>query len=107
MNSMGGAIAARTGASGKIKNLLGVVVVDVVEGTALAALSHMQNILENRPKSFDSIHSAIEWSVSSGMLKKLESARLSIPSQLVERDGKYFWRTNLPKSEPHWKGTIM
>ncbi len=56
---MGGAIAAK--AASKIKNLVGVVVVDVVEGTALAALSNMHSILERRPKSFHSIEAAIQW----------------------------------------------
>ncbi len=60
-HSMGGAIAAKAAASGRIKNLAGLVVVDVVEGTALLALSHMHSILENRPQSFDSLESAIQW----------------------------------------------
>jgi protein phosphatase methylesterase 1 len=58
---MGGAIAARAAASGKILNLVAVAVLDVVEGTAMAALPHMHNILENRPQNFDSLESAIQW----------------------------------------------
>jgi protein phosphatase methylesterase 1 len=58
---MGGAIAARAAASNQIKNLVGVVVIDVVEGTALAALPSMHNILENRPQKFPSIEDAIQW----------------------------------------------
>jgi len=103
-HSMGGAIAARAAASQKIPNLVGLIVVDVVEGTALAALAHMHGILECRPKSFSSIEEAIDWSVSSGMLKKIDSAKVSIPPQLVENDSKYTWRTDLFKSEQFWKG---
>lgn len=69
---MGGAIAAKVASSNKISNLVGntsnffskvkgVVVIDVVEGTALAALPHMRSILESRPTKFPSIESAIEW----------------------------------------------
>lgn len=38
------------------------------------------------------------------MLKNIESAKISIPSQLIEKDDKYVWRTNLPATEPYWKG---
>jgi len=104
-HSMGGAIAAVTAASQKISHLVGLVVVDVVEGTALAALPSMHTILENRPSRFDSIEAAIQWSVSSGTIKNLESARLSIPSQLVDnKDGKWVWKTDLSASEQYWKG---
>eukprot|EP01114_Cavostelium_apophysatum_P015035 TRINITY_DN4019_c0_g1_i1.p1 TRINITY_DN4019_c0_g1~~TRINITY_DN4019_c0_g1_i1.p1 ORF type:complete len:333 (-),score=58.35 TRINITY_DN4019_c0_g1_i1:105-1082(-) len=103
-HSMGGAIAARAAASSQIKNLAGVGVVDVVEGSALAALPSMHSILERRPKSFPSLSKAIEWSISSEMLKNLESAKVSVPPQLVEHEGKYVWRTALEKTEVFWKG---
>ena len=38
-----------------IQNLVGVCVIDVVEGTAMEALSSMQSFLRSRPKSFQSI----------------------------------------------------
>jgi len=103
-HSMGGAIAARAAATQKINRLVGLVVVDVVEGTALAALSSMHSILEKRPQSFNSLEAAVEWSVSSGTLKNLDSARLSIPSQLLENEGKWVWKTNLQATEKYWKG---
>jgi protein phosphatase methylesterase 1 len=37
------------------------VIIDVVEGTALEALPFMTNILENRPKIFKSQDAAIQW----------------------------------------------
>ncbi len=43
-------------------------------------------------------------SISSGTLRNVESARVSIPTQLTQVDGKYIWRTDLFKSEPFWKG---
>lgn len=40
------------------------------------------------------------------MLKKVESAKVSIPPQLLNKDGEYIWRTDLAKTEPFWKGNI-
>jgi len=106
---MGGAIAARVAATNQIPNLDGLVVVDVVEGTALAALPSMEAILNERPKCFSSVEAAIQWSLSSGMIKNSESARLSVPSLLTvletDSEGKtYTWKTNLLNSQPYWTG---
>ncbi|EQC39887.1 hypothetical protein SDRG_02544 [Saprolegnia diclina VS20] len=103
-HSMGGAIAIRVAASGLLKTLVGMVVIDVVEGTALAALSHMQAVLSNRPETFASEDEAVQWSLQMGAVRNAESARVSIPSQIV-RAGDYFvWRTNLRASAKYWKG---
>ena len=42
-----------------IRNLVGVCVIDVVEGTAMDSLSSMQSFLRSRPKSFPSIGNVI------------------------------------------------
>jgi protein phosphatase methylesterase 1 len=60
---MGGAVVARA-APILIKSgfkLTGAAVLDVVEGTALDALPHMNSILNARPDGFDSVEEAIEW----------------------------------------------
>ncbi len=49
-----------------IPSLEGLVVIDVVEGTALASLPHMSAILSNRPPSFPSLQVAFEWARHSG-----------------------------------------
>jgi len=46
---------------GLLPSLAGLVVVDVVEGTALEALTSMQAFLRGRPKVFRSLEHAIEW----------------------------------------------
>ena len=56
--SMGGAIAARV--SDRI-GATGLILVDIVEGTARAAYSHIKGIIESRPASFMSISNAIAW----------------------------------------------
>ncbi|XP_059147253.1 protein phosphatase methylesterase 1-like isoform X2 [Physella acuta] len=81
-HSMGGAIAVHTAVRNLIGNLVGLAVIDVVEGTALEALASMQSFLRGRPKSFETIEKAIEWAVRSGQIMNLESARVSMVGQL-------------------------
>jgi len=79
---MGGALAVHVAARGYIPSLAALVVIDVVEGSALDALSSMQTYLQGRPKIFKSIEQAIEYSVRSGSIRNVESARVSIIGQL-------------------------
>lgn len=81
-HSMGGGLAVWAAASRQISGLDGVVVIDVVEGTALAALPHMKAVLNSRPKQFRSVEEAVGWAVRSGMCKSKEAAGVSVPSQL-------------------------
>ncbi|KAK6486426.1 protein phosphatase methylesterase 1-like [Huso huso] len=81
-HSMGGAIAVHTAAANLVPSLLGICVIDVVEGTAMDALNSMQNFLRSRPKTFKSLENAIEWSVKSGQIRNLESARVSMGGQV-------------------------
>jgi len=88
-----------------LSSCAGLVVVDVVEGTAMASLFHMQKILSNRPHHFPSVEKAIEWSVKGGSLRNIESARVSVPSTLKFNDERecYVWRTPLEKTESYWR----
>ncbi len=49
-----------------IANVEGLVVIDVVEGTALASLPHMATVLKQRPASFTSLQAAVHWARKSG-----------------------------------------
>lgn len=83
-HSMGGAIAVRAAHSPALEPCVqGVAVIDVVEGTAMEALASMQSFLRSRPTHFKSIEHAIEWCVRSGQVRNVESARVSMPSQIV------------------------
>lgn len=86
-HSLGGAIAVRSSLLSEYfgPSLAGLIVIDVVEGTALDALQSMQSFLRGRPKEFPCLEKAIEWSVRSGQTKNVESARISMPSQLVAK----------------------
>ncbi|XP_010245725.1 PREDICTED: protein phosphatase methylesterase 1 [Nelumbo nucifera] len=105
-HSMGGSVAVHVAAKKEIRSLAGLVVVDVVEGTAMASLIHMQKVLSSRMQHFSSIEKAIEWSVKGGSLRNIESARLSIPSTLKYDDSKkcYIYRTRLEETEGYWRG---
>ena len=65
-----------------LPQIVGLVVIDVVEGTALDALHSMQSFLRSRPSSFPTLENAIEWCVRSGQTRNVEAARLSMPGQL-------------------------
>ena len=79
---MGGALAVHTSLTEQVDGLIGLVVVDVVEGTAMDALSSMQGFLRGRPKTFPTLEYAIEWSLRSGQVRNTESARVSMAGQL-------------------------
>ena len=46
--------------------LEGLAVIDVVEGTARAALPHMAAVLAARPSAFPSLRAALDWAKRSG-----------------------------------------
>jgi len=81
-HSMGGAIAVHTASANYIPSLIGLAVIDVVEGTALDALASMQSFLRGRPTHFRSLEHAIEWCVRSGQVRNVESAKVSMPGQI-------------------------
>lgn len=57
--------------------------IDVVEGTAMEALASMQSFLRSRPNYFRSIPHAIEWCIRSGQVRNVESAKVSMPGQII------------------------
>ncbi|CAG2066256.1 unnamed protein product, partial [Timema podura] len=67
-HSMGGAIAVHTACANSVPSLIGLAVIDVVEGTAIDALNSMQSFLRSRPTHFKSLEHAIEWCCETGML---------------------------------------
>lgn len=83
---MGGAIAIhytdRCAEEAISSRIVGLIVIDVVEGTAKEALSQMQQVLRSRPGGFKSVDYAIEWYVRSGQVKNVEAAKISMPGQI-------------------------
>lgn len=87
-HSLGGSVAIHTALKLQQQQarVLGIVVVDVVEGTALEALRSMNMILEARPATFKGTKAAIEWCCGSGYIRNLSSARVSMIGQLVRKE---------------------
>ncbi|XP_040036601.1 protein phosphatase methylesterase 1 [Gasterosteus aculeatus] len=81
-HGVGGAIAVHAASNMLLPSTVGLVAIDVVEGSATEALHNMQTFLKARPKSFKSMDHAIEWSVGSGQITNLESARVSMVGQI-------------------------
>lgn len=87
--SMGAAVAIKLASmadSVLASRVVGLVAIDVVEGTAMEALKSMAAILAIRPKGFDSVDEAVEWAVSSGTARRRESAEISVPGMLIEAE---------------------
>ena len=108
-HSMGGAVAVRLCASAPPELracLAGLVVLDVVEGTAMASLAHMRGVLAKRPASFPSAEAAVAWALRSGATRNLEAARVSVPSQVRQNapGGPWVWVARLGESERFWDG---
>ncbi|KAG8949765.1 Protein with carboxyl methyl esterase activity [Tulasnella sp. 424] len=87
----------------------GVIVLDVVEGSALEAMPLMHGLLASRPAGFDSLEEAIEWHLSNRTIRNPTSARVSVPSMFVEStdyrsEHKYVWRAPLQLTAPYWTG---
>jgi len=110
-HSMGGAVVCEVASRKLLDNIVGLVLIDVTEGTAVESLPHMLGILKQRPESFATQHDAIRWSIRSKMLRNVYSARFSIPSVLVEENSdkalssmvRWRWRTNVLATELFWK----
>ena len=63
-HSLGGALAVHAAEKifeGQEFSVMALVVIDVVEGSAMESLSTMHAVLKQRPKSFPSLTRAIEW----------------------------------------------
>lgn len=61
-HSLGGAIAVNIASTAESDlPIIGLVVIDVVEGSAMESLTSMQSFLRSRPKSFKSLTDAISW----------------------------------------------
>lgn len=102
-HSLGGAVAIKLAASGNIPNLQGLIILDVVEGTALEALPAMRQFVAKFPDSFTTLPEAVDWALRN-ILSNRESARISIPSQLYYDGGAWKWRVSLAATERHWEG---
>ncbi len=121
---MGGSVVSKSCPillAGKYR-VAGVSVLDVVEGSAIDALPHMNSVLNARPDGFHSMEEAIEWqyvitlrlyprtliesdSVVTNTIQNVHSARISIPGIIQHKEGvipPFQWRTPLRSTASYW-----
>ncbi|KAF0852533.1 mitochondrial protein phosphatase methylesterase [Andalucia godoyi] len=111
-HSMGGAIAIRACASALAEPLFpwtvqSLVVIDMVEGTAMHALPFMTQLIAQRPASFATLKEAYRYALSNSPFtcKNVDSLAVSLPSFLVKTaEERWVWRTDLKTTEPFWRG---
>ncbi|CAM1506853.1 Fc.00g064940.m01.CDS01 [Cosmosporella sp. VM-42] len=108
-HSLGGAVITDLAKTGKLGNsLLGYVVLDVVEGSAMDALQSMHTYLSTRPAGFATLQAGIEWHIRSRTIRNSVSARTSVPALLVfnantDPTRPWRWRTNLGATQRFWE----
>ncbi|GEQ67600.1 hypothetical protein JCM33374_g1265 [Metschnikowia sp. JCM 33374] len=84
-------------------NIKGLVVIDIVEETAIQSLTSIAMFLNKRPKSFSSYNSAVQWHLQSRLLRNEESARVSVPDLLtLGKAGPLTWKASLPDMSGSW-----
>lgn len=96
-HSLGGALACKLKFG---KNVQGLVVIDTCENKAVASFPTMECILRQRPKTFLSLQSAINYHLNTGTLKNAASAHISVPYCL---NGNLEWKVDLLSQAPYWK----
>lgn len=114
-HSLGGAVSVKTCVNifktefnqDLYKKIQGLIVIDVIEGSALEALPYMKSVIENKQKEFNNINDAISY-MASTQIRNLESCRISIPpllKQVKNAKGKkvFTWKTDLFKTEKFWE----
>ena len=114
-HSLGGAVAVKTCChifktefnKDLYDKIQGIIVVDVIEGSAMESLPFMRGIVEKRQSEFSSINEAITY-MSNSQIRNLKSCRVSIPPLLKESKNKkgnkiYTWKTDLLATEKFWE----
>lgn len=105
-HSLGGAVVARALSSDKaaLDRISGVVLLDVVEGTAQLSLQHMSAFLRNRPNTFPEVKDAETWFLRMGGMHSPQGAEVSVPPLLCRSSDPrlWQWRTDLRKMEGVW-----
>lgn len=102
-HSLGGSVAIKLLRDHQFDDVKGLVIVDIVEETAIHSLDAMHSYLNKLPKSFQTLEMAINWYVNQGLINNSQSAKLSIPSLLKHnQNGSWEFIVDLRKSKPYW-----
>ena len=114
-HSLGGAVAVKTCChifktefnKDLYDKIQGIIVVDVIEGSAMESLPFMKGVIEKRQNEFNTINEAISY-MNSTQIRNLQSCRVSIPPLLKQSKNKkgkkiFTWKTDLLATEKFWE----
>ena len=100
-HSLGGAVLAKLARSFPNADFIkGLVLLDIVEETAVTSLNNMPKFLDRIPPSFPSISMAVDWHLQS-LLHNKDSAKISVPD-LLHLDS-LTWKADLKSTAPFWQ----
>jgi protein phosphatase methylesterase 1 len=108
-HSLGACVCAAVTASSSLVlpvPVRALVVIDMVEGTAVAAIPGMEGALRGWPRRFRELGEAVDWAVESGTVARREVAEVVVPSRLIrlEDGADWQWRVDVLQLRPLWEG---
>ncbi|AFZ79122.1 hypothetical protein BEWA_019680 [Theileria equi strain WA] len=104
-HSIGAALCIRV--SEYYDNLLSLIIIDYSEvSISRDNYSTAIRVVEKIPHEFQTIEDAISWSVETSYVSSLDSARISIPSQLTYKNDMYVWKCHPKNTTKHWRGWV-
>jgi protein phosphatase methylesterase 1 len=111
-HSLGGALVANVAHDTRLQaTVAALLLVDIVEDTAVHFVKFMPDFLARRPLAFGSVASAVQWHTTDGGIRNVANAQLVVPSLVVVEDAEVEgmpsvakWRTDLPATAPFWEG---
>lgn len=90
-------------------NIKGLIMLDIVEETAITSLSTMPSFLSRLPRKFTSYKQAIDWHIKyTRLLKNKDSACISVPDLFEEKTpNELTWKTDLKLTQPYWESWFL
>ncbi|KEG13461.1 protein phosphatase methylesterase 1 [Trypanosoma grayi] len=103
-HSLGGSIVVNTLIKAKdlMAMVAGVVLLDVVEGTAKVSLQYMDKFLQDRPLQFADVAEATQWFLQRGGMRSPAAAAVTVPPLLKRVDNHYEWKSDLAAMASVW-----
>ncbi|KAI5952028.1 PPE1 [Candida jiufengensis] len=98
-HSLGGAVFADYVKKYPNRIIQGLILLDIVEETAVSSLVVMPQFIEKIPKTFPSLSAAIQWHMNF-LLFNETSAEISVPDLLNLKD--LSWKTDLKNTQNYW-----
>lgn len=108
-HSLGGSILTKyTKDNTDNPSVKGLILLDIVEETAINALPHMPTYLLNLPTSFKSVNDAIHYYKDNAIVNSLKSCQISIPGLITKHaNGQYVYIIDLLKTQPFWNAWFL